>query len=146
MTNEMLAAAVASYLTGEPVRTIANRLGVSRPTVYLWLRKAGYHRGQPVCGSEAGYQRHLRLNTPTCDGCRAAHARSQREWRSRPVEVDDAELVAAASTGWVEDQRRVARLICAKAQDREDARNLLEMLGLLPAVGSVPWDASALAS
>ena len=35
------------------------------------------------CGSEAGYARHRRQGTPSCEECRKAHARSQAERRQR---------------------------------------------------------------
>lgn len=31
-------------------------------------------RSQPVCGTDGGYQRHLRLGETTCPECRVAHA------------------------------------------------------------------------
>ena len=35
-------------------------------------------REHPTCGSQAGYLRHRNVGTPTCDGCKAAHAAYKR--------------------------------------------------------------------
>lgn len=31
-----------------------------------------------TCGTDSGYYRHRRMNTPACDPCRAAHAAATR--------------------------------------------------------------------
>ncbi len=32
------------------------------------------------CGTQAGYQRHVRENTPICEPCRTAHTEAHRDW------------------------------------------------------------------
>ena len=37
------------------------------------------------CGTDAGYQQHVRDAEPPCDPCRAAHAETMRRYRRRPT-------------------------------------------------------------
>lgn len=47
-------------------------------------RMRAERRGPPspsVCGTEAGYRRHLRLHNKTCPECRQAHQTAVTNWR-----------------------------------------------------------------
>lgn len=36
------------------------------------------------CGTNSGYQKHVKLNTPKCQPCKDAHAAAQLAWQRRP--------------------------------------------------------------
>jgi hypothetical protein len=41
------------------------------------------HTTPLLCGTSAGYLRHIRAGTPACDECKAAHTLYMRLWRAR---------------------------------------------------------------
>lgn len=59
-------------------------------------------RPQAVCGTDAGYRRHIVNHETTCDPCRAAHAKVVRKWeqarRRARREADAARAARELST------------------------------------------------
>lgn len=50
---------------------------------WVYLRELALASRNNGCGTDAGYQQHLRNAEPPCDPCRAAHAEQARRHRRR---------------------------------------------------------------
>ncbi|MFJ2292134.1 hypothetical protein ACIOG7_10535 [Streptomyces sp. NPDC087894] len=79
------------------------------------------------CGTKSAYDRHVRNGEGIDEACRIAHTRAHRAMAghldtrsSGPAVMDDT-------------QRQAALAITDRAHDADDARDLLDAIGLLPA-------------
>jgi hypothetical protein len=99
-----------------------------------WNRNGRPPGGPPAktplqpCGTDAGYQRHVKYGEPIDDRCRDAHNAAQRERRAKQ------RAKSTIRNQWTDEQARAARVISsATADSPTDRRLLLEALGLAPA-------------
>lgn len=100
-----------------------------------WVRHGRPVDGPPApkqpqgCGTDAGYQRHVKNGEPIDDRCRDAHNADQRERRAGQ------QLKPTPRAQWTEEQARAARTVAvATADSPADRSLLLEVLGLAPAL------------
>lgn len=80
-----------------PVRVFGTRIGAAVPRIgmpYVYrgdlpldmdpdIAKPRPRRSKAVCGTPAGYKRHVNEGTPKCRPCTDAQAEKLREYRSR---------------------------------------------------------------
>jgi hypothetical protein len=124
-------------------RTTCSSCGGSRPlatkdwchTYYQrWVRHGRPEGGPPApkplqpCGTDAGYQRHVKYGEPIDDACRAARNAAQNQRRAK------AKSKSTIRDRWTDEQTRAARTVAIAAEGSPaDRRLLLEVLGLVAA-------------
>lgn len=85
------------------------------------------------CGTQAAYARHLAHGETPCAACRADHTKADRRLRETGTTVErrPAPAEPTAPAPLTDDQRRAALTVAARAHGMDDARQLLNCLGLL---------------
>lgn len=129
---------------GRPCPTLitCSACGGSRPhaangwchTCYQrWARHGRPADGPPAptplqpCGTDAGYQRHLKLGEPIDDRCRDARNEAQNLRRAKQ------RATTSTRDQWTAEQASAARTVALATEDSPaDRRLLLEALGLAP--------------
>lgn len=95
-----------------------------------WLRHGRPAGGPPAtktlqgCGTDAGYQRHVKLGEPIDDACRQARNAAQNKRRAK------ARAASSVRKQWTDEQTRAAYTVALAAGDPLERRLLLEALGL----------------
>ena len=82
MGRESYIAGIVVHRPGDLTRALSE-LGALLQPPYTVLREWDVPGGGGVCGTRAGYARHMRAGGGACDACRAANAEYNRVWRSR---------------------------------------------------------------
>jgi len=125
-----------------PPLTTCTACGDSRPHAAHGWCQACYRRwvnhgrpqdGPPAkkplqpCGTDAAYQRHVKLGQPIDDACRDAHNADQKDRRAR------SRSSSSHRGAWTAEQSSAAYTVAlATVGSPADRRMLLEALGLLP--------------
>jgi hypothetical protein len=108
--------------------------GWCTPCYQRWVRHGRPTDGPPPprqpqpCGTDAGYQRHVKYGEPIDDACRAARNAAQNQRRAK------AKSKSTIRDRWTDEQTRAARTVAIAAEGSPaDRRLLLEVLGLVAA-------------
>lgn len=87
------------------------------------------------CGTPAAYKRHVRNRELIDTPCRIANTEADRRLRETGTTLPAPPAPAIARTTLTGDERRAALAVTSRASDAAEARDLLELLGLLPPGG-----------